>query len=300
MIAVPLEHAHAVVNGVRLQYVTAGSAKRGTVVLLHGFPSFWFCWRRVIPQLVAEGFSVVAPDIRGFGNSDRPLSGYDKRTLATDVLELLNALDVSVVHVVGHDFGGQIGVRLAYLAPERVRSLSVIESLMPGLGHEAALDMRQSLRFWFYALHMAPGDIADTLLSGHERTYIRELIYSFVVDRAAFGDADVEEYAQSFERPGAMRAGSELYRTMPADIEDFAPLLKTPLPIPVLALGGENSMGSLVGELNRPLSLDIRSGVIAQAGHFLPEEKPDEVATHLLELFTHAETRSGRSTPRTN
>src|SRR5690348_4002896 len=126
----PQTHQVAIVNGFRMHYVIAGAGY--PLVLLHGWPQSCYEWRKIIPSL-AERFTVIAPDLRGLGNSDRPLTGYDKRTLAADVSALLGSLGLSKIGLAGHDWGAVAGFYLAYDHPELVERLMVLDAL-PGLG----------------------------------------------------------------------------------------------------------------------------------------------------------------------
>jgi pimeloyl-ACP methyl ester carboxylesterase len=156
-----LRHDRITANGVDLHVVSAGEGP--TVLLVHGNPSTWLVWRRIMPAL-ARSHRVVAPDLRGFGDSARPLRGYDKATLARDMEGVMDAMGVDEFDVIGHDFGSQIGYRLAKLAPERVRRLVVIEGLLPEITTEPFPDQS---RFWFVPFSMQP-DLPELLTLGRE------------------------------------------------------------------------------------------------------------------------------------
>jgi pimeloyl-ACP methyl ester carboxylesterase len=144
----PMKSRHADLGDVRLHYVTAGSGP--PVVLLHGWPQTWFCWRGVIP-LLAEHHTVIAPDLRGLGDSSRPTSGYDKRTLAGDVRRLVvDELGFAGFHRVGHDWGGVTAYSLAAHFPEAVETLAVLDVTIPG---SAGVDISQGGRRWHHAFH---------------------------------------------------------------------------------------------------------------------------------------------------
>jgi pimeloyl-ACP methyl ester carboxylesterase len=156
--------------GLRLHYVTAGEGSR-TVALIHGFPQTWWEWHHVIPPLVSAGFRVVAPDYRGAGHSWRPLSGYDKRTMAEDVHRLLRQhLQIEgPVALVGHDIGLMIAYAFAQAHREEVSHLVVVDALIPGT---AVFDhIRNDPRVWHFAFHGAR-DVAETLVAGREREYL--------------------------------------------------------------------------------------------------------------------------------
>jgi len=274
-------HHTATVNGVRLHYVTGGEGD--PVVLLHGFPETWYAWRQVMPAL-AKHYTVIVPDLRGLGDSERPEGGYDKKTLAEDIYQLVQVLGCESIYLVGHDFGGTVAYMYAIAHPNQIRRLVLLEALMPGFGFEKGLDLTQGVRSWFYGFNTVP-DLPEALLAGRERLYLQFLYRDFLYDPTALGEEDMVEYVRTYSQPGAMRAALNLYRALPQDLKDFPRAAKTKLPMPVLALGGTASMGARVLEANRPLCDHIRGGVIEQAGHFLPEEQPEKLTEQLLAFF---------------
>jgi pimeloyl-ACP methyl ester carboxylesterase len=152
------------VNGVRLHYVLAGSGD--PIVLLHGWPQTWFAWRHVIPVL-ARHHTVIAPDMRGFGASQKPDDGYDKVTVARDVHALVHALGHDRIFLVGHDMGGQVAYPYAAMWPQEVRALVYIESSLPAFGQEELMDVARG-GSWHFGFNMA-GDIAEALVRRRER-----------------------------------------------------------------------------------------------------------------------------------
>jgi len=157
-----VEHHHARLADVSLHYVSAGEGE--PVVLLHGWPSTWYEWRQVMPLLAAR-FRVIAPDLRGLGDSSRPLAGYDKKTVAADLWQLLSGtLGLSRWHLVGHDWGGPVAFALAAAHPEAIRTLAIVDVTVPGIGP----DISQGGKRWHHAFHMTP-DLPEALVQGRER-----------------------------------------------------------------------------------------------------------------------------------
>lgn len=269
------------VNGVRLHVVSGGAGD--PVVLLHGFVETWAIWRKVMP-LLAEDHHVIAPDLRGFGDSERTSSGYDKKTLAEDIAALLDDLGVSAAHVVGHDFGGQVAYRLVTARPDLARTLSAIESLLPGITVQPRGD---EYRWWFVSFHQV-SDVPEMLTSGREGAYIRLLFDAFVHPQNEMTEADYAELQRAYERPGALRAGFELYRTAAQDTAAFAPSYAAKLPIPVLALGGDCSMERRVLETYEQVAANVVGGVIERTAHFAPMERPQHTAEQLTAFFRSA------------
>jgi pimeloyl-ACP methyl ester carboxylesterase len=263
-----------------MHYVSVGEGL--PVVLLHGWPQTWFAWRHVMKRL-APHFWVIAPDLRGLGDSSRPLDGYDSQTLAADVDELIGThLGIASYHLVGHDWGGPTAFALAAARPDAVKSLAILDVAVPGMGP----DFSQGGKRWHHAFHMTP-DLPEALVTGRERAYLswfyRE--YAFVSD--AIGPEDIEEYLRTYSQPGALRAGFSFYRNIPQNIERNQSLLASGfrLPMPVLALGGERAesrgRGPEVEASVRCIADDVTGGVIADSGHFIPEEQPAALVARL-------------------
>lgn len=279
-----IEHHHARLSGVALHYVTAGQGD--PVVLVHGWPSTWYEWRHVIP-LLAGGYRVIAPDLRGLGDSSRPADGFDKKTLAADLWELLSGtLGLKAWHLVGHDWGGPVAFALAAAHPEAIRTLALLDVTPPGIGP----DFSQGGKRWHHAFHMTP-DLPEALVLGREREYLGWFYETFSWQRGAIGPADIDEYMRTYTQPGALRAGFAFYRNMPRDAEDNRALLAAGLrlPMPVLGVGGGRAeargRGGEPEAALREVADDVTGAVLTDCGHFIPEEKPQELAALLLGHF---------------
>lgn len=256
-------------------------------MLLHGWPQTWYEWRRVMPML-ADHFAMVAPDLRGLGDSSRPSAGYDKKTVANDVWELMrNHLAHERFAVVGHDWGAPTAFRLAADHPDAVTHLVMLDVPVPGdrpAGQAgASIDPRGATR-WHHLFHQVP-DLPEALTAGRERTYLEFFFMNGIDQAGTFSDADIAEYVRTYSQPGAMRAGFNYYRALPRDIEDNRATLASgfKLPMPALGLGGGGSRGrgDLVVESLRRVAMRAEGGAIADCGHFIPEEKPRELADRL-------------------
>lgn len=272
-----LAHHHADLGDVRLHYVTAGQGD--PLVLLHGWPQTWFEWRRVMPALARE-FRVIAPDLRGLGDSSRPSHGYDKATMANDIWLLLQQLGVSQCSVVGHDWGGPVAFALAAAQVEAVRRLAILDVVIPGDG----ADFSQGGRRWHHAFHMTP-DLPEALVTGRERIYLEWFFRSFAWRPDAIGEEEIAEYLRCYSQPGALRAGLALYRALPQDRDANARRIAAgKLPMPVLAVGGARSFGRgiEVEQSLRRVAEDVTGAVIADCGHWIPEEQPELLLSHLL------------------
>jgi len=266
-------------NGLRLSVVTGG--KGDPVLLVPGFLETWGVWSRVMP-LLADRYHVIAPDLRGFGDSEGiGRKGYDKKTLAEDMGALADALGLERFHVVGHDFGGQVAYRLAAARRRQVATLTVIEALLPGISVPSRGDEG---RWWFLPFHMAP-EVPEMLTQGREREYVAALWKTFVEPHSEATADDQAEVERAFSRPGALAAGFELYRTIPADLADFKQTYMEKLGIPVLALGGEHCFERRVLETFQQVATRVEGGVVQGATHYTPLERSRATAEPILSFL---------------
>ena len=281
-----IAHHFAEIGEVMLHYVTAGSGP--PIVLLHGWPQTWYEWRHIIPQL-AERYTVIAPDLRGLGDSSRPLSGYDKKTVSNDIWRLVSEkLGYSSFHLVGHDWGGPTAFALAAAHPEAIETLIIVDVVIPGDGG----DFSEGGRRWHHQFHITP-DLPEALITGRERTYLQWFYQTFAYKPDAIDDDALDEFVRTYSQPGALRAGFNFYRTIGQDAADNAALLKTgfKLPMPVLAVGGGVSYphgrgrGTSVEESLRRVANNVRGEVIPECGHFVPEEQPERLTELLLDFL---------------
>ena len=282
-----LEHHFADLGEVSLHYVTAGAGfgERPPIVLLHGWPETWYEWRHVMPRLAAAGHPVIAPDLRGLGDSSRPLEGYDKRTVSEDVFRLLTGhLGLDRWHCVGHDWGGPVTFALGAWHPEPMLTMTIIDVVIPGDGG----DFSQGGRRWHHAFHRTP-DLPEALVTGRERAYLGWFYREFAWRRDAIDAEAVDEYLRTYTEPGALRAGFAYYRNLSRDAADNRALLETGfrLPMPVLAMGGgkAESRGRATEpeESMRRVARDVTGVVIEESGHFVPEEQPEAVSRYILD-----------------
>ena len=257
------------------------------VLLLHGFPQHSLMWHAVAPRL-ASACRVVALDSRGMGGSSVPLGGYDKTTMAGDVLGVMDALDLTKAHVVGYDLGAGVACALARDHPDRVDRLAVMEFGLAGFGYEQMMTPQPdwSLRSnWHLALMCVP-DAAEWLLRGRERELLDWFFWhNGYGDGLAVSAAHFDAYHRAITRPGVLRAGIETYAAVWADAQDNAALKDTPLTHPALALGGEASSGPALEQIWGGVMSNLTTHVIPRAGHWPADENPDFVAEALVDHF---------------
>jgi len=279
----PWTHHVALVNGFRMHYVIAGSGY--PLVFLHGWPQSWYEWRKIIPPL-AERFTVIAPDLRGLGDSDRPLVGYDKRTLASDVYALTQSLGFTKIGLTGHDWGGAVAFYFAYDHPEMVERLMILD-MIPGLGRAGgSMDLPSARKFWHVFFHAGMPDLTEQLVGANVEAYLRHFYTSTVYNYspAVFSKEDIDEYVRVYSLPGALRSGFQYYRAgLQEDLENLSSCTRK-LSMPVRAWGGEVFLGNIVPAW-QAVAEQVQGGVLKQCGHFMAEEKPEFVIQQALEFF---------------
>ena len=272
-------HHMVEVNGVKLHFVKGGTGE--PVVLLHGFPQTWYEWRRIMPAL-AEHYTVIAPDLRGMGASSKPASGYDNQTVAEDIYQLISQLGLKRIFIVGHDAGAPVAYAYAAAHPDDVRRLVVIESAIAGTESPKMMEFIQN--YWHMGFHAEP-DIAESLIVGRERLYLSWFYRKFCRNPAAFAEEDINEYARWYSAVGAMRSALQYYRYGQQDFAQNMESKKQKLAMPVLAIGGEQSLGKYVEELLQEFASNIRGVVVKDCGHWIAEEQPEELTHQLLDFF---------------
>lgn len=274
-------HHNADLGAVTLHYVTAGAGD--PVVLLHGWPQTWFMWRDVMP-LLAPHFALVVPDLRGLGDSSRPASGYDKKTVAQDIARLMTALGHERFSVVAHDWGGPVTYALAAQFPERVRAMAVFDAPVLGDGGPVVHHAR-----WHFGFHALPG-LPEALTEGREDTYLR-FFYRFGGARVdAISEEAQAEYVRAYAQPGAMTAGFNYYRAVPQDIADNEAFRAAgQLAMPIMVYGGDpetRGRGMSALESWARVASNVTGGVADGCGHWIPEERPEFVASEVLRHFS--------------
>jgi pimeloyl-ACP methyl ester carboxylesterase len=254
------------------------------VVLLHGWPQTWYEWRGIIDRL-APHYRLIAPDLRGLGDTSRPASGYDKKTIAADVWELVHReLKLDDFYLVGHDWGGPTAYALAAHHPDAVKKLAIIDVTIPGDGGP---DISQGGKRWHHAFNRTP-ELPEALVTGREAVYLGWFYRTFAHRAEVMTDEVIAEFLRSYSDPESLAAGFRYYRAVPQDIVDnTAMIARFKLPMPVLALGGAESWGRRMEVLEslQRVALDVRGGMIEDCGHFVPEEQPDELARRLIDFF---------------
>jgi pimeloyl-ACP methyl ester carboxylesterase len=278
-------HYKTTVNGIQLHYVIGGDDGQGDpIVLLHGWPQTWYEWRYIIPQLIANNYTVIAPDMRGLGDSEKPQTGYDKKTVAEDIYQLVKKLGYSKIYLVAHDWGGPVAYSYAAAHPQDVRKMVILDTLLPGFWVEGAGNFSPN-GLWHISFH-AVRDLPEKLIDGQENVYINWFYDHYSYNQSAITSEDREEYIKQYSKPGAMRAGFEYYRAIFEDAEqnkEYA--AKQKLDIPILTIGGEAAIGNFTTISFQKVANNVTGITLPNTGHFIPEERPNFLTNQILDFF---------------
>jgi pimeloyl-ACP methyl ester carboxylesterase len=275
---IAIETRSAELPGVRFQYLIAGEGD--PVFLLHGYAQTSHMWRPLISEL-AKTHRVIAPDLRGFGSSSKPESGYDKKTMAQDIHALAASLGHSRIAIAGHDIGLMVAYAHAAQFPREVTRIALMDAFLPGIGDWKTVWLLRDLwHFHFY------GKTPLALVDGRERIYFEHFWNDFAADpNHSVSEADRQLYAASYAQPGAMRAGFEVFRAFEQDAVDFAAFSKTKLKMPMLVLTGEKASGEFLIRQARLVADKVEGVVVNGSGHWLIDEAPDQVIPRLVTFF---------------
>ena len=275
-------HYKTNVNGIQLHYVMGGKGEGDPLVLLHGFPQTWYEWRDIIPQLIANNYTVIAPDLRGLGDSERPQTGYDKKTIAEDIYQLVKKLGYSKIYLVAHDWGSVVAYSYAAAHPEDVNKMVILDIILPGFGLEEAANFSPN-GLWHLSFH-AVRDLPEKLIDGKEDIYLN-WFYDWTYNQSAITSEAREEYIKQYSKPGALRAGFEYYRAVFEDAEQNKEYAKKKLDIPILTISGEAGLGNLTTTSFQKVANNVTGIVLPNTGHFIPEERPNFLTKQILEFF---------------
>lgn len=273
-----VQERFADVSGVKIHYLTAGEGS--PVLLLHGFAQTSHMWLPLIAKL-APKHRVIAPDLRGFGDSAKPESGYDKKTLAQDVHGLMRSLGIEKAAIAGHDIGLMVAYAYAAQYPNEVERIALMDAFLPGVGEWTNVWLLRDLwHFHFY------GETPRKLVTGRERIYLEHFWNDFAADRKrSVSEADRRFYTTKYALPGAINAGMEVFRAFEQDAKDFASFAKTTLHMPMLVVTGEKASGEFLITQGKLVDDHVEGVVIKGTGHWLVDENPDAVLPKLVAFF---------------
>jgi pimeloyl-ACP methyl ester carboxylesterase len=268
----------AEVDGVQLHYLTAGHGP--TVILLHGYTQTSRMWKPIIP-LLAERFTVIAPDLPGIGDSGIPANGLDMKTSAIRIHALARSVGVEKARVVGHDIGLMVAYAYAAQFPAEVEKLVVMDAFLPGVAGWEPIYNDPNL--WHFRFH---GPTPEALVKGRERIYFEYFWNDLAADKTrSIPEADRKAYTEAYSRPGRMRAAWAYFASWPELAKDFAQLSQTKLTMPVLSIGGEKSLGNQLAQQMKLVASDVTVVVLKDTGHWVLEERREETTDALVKFL---------------
>jgi pimeloyl-ACP methyl ester carboxylesterase len=268
------------VNGVRMSYLVAGNGE--PVILLHGFAQTSHMWRPLIAELAKTNL-VIAPDLRGFGQSAKPPKGYDKKIMAQDIHALAASLGIKRSRIAGHDIGLMVAYAYAAQYPAEVERIALMDAFLPGVGEWTKVWLLRDLwHFHFY------GETPLRLVTGRERIYLEHFWNDFAADRTkSVSERDRRFYAKAYAQPGAIAAGFEVFKAFEQDSKDFAEFAKTKLPMPMLVLSGEKAGGQFLIDQGRLVDDQVEGVIVTGSGHWLIDEAREQVVPRLVSFLGH-------------
>jgi pimeloyl-ACP methyl ester carboxylesterase len=268
-------------GAVKIHYLKAGSGKNA-LVLIHGFGDTSNMWIPLFDEL-GKDYTIIAPDMRGLGDSSRPATGYDKKTMAVDIHELVKSLGYPKIDLVGHDIGLMVAYAYAAQYPDEVGKLALLEAPIPGIG-----DIWQKIyttpALWHFHFVFSP--VALDLVKGRERLFLEHFWQTLSPHPETFSEADRQIYAKAYAQEGAMRAAFEMFKTFDTkDAEDNRKFAATKLPMPVLTIAGDKSMGGALAIQAKMVATNVTSMTLQDTGHWLMEQRPAELKAQLKKFF---------------
>lgn len=282
------KNGYATVNGIKLHYVAGGQGE--LLILLPGWPETWWTYHKMMPEL-AKKYKVVSVDLRGMGTSDKPLTGYDKKTMAKDIYELVHQLGYEKAAVAGHDIGSNVAFSYAANHPDGTSKLIMLDVPHPeqGLMSIPLLPVKGTFGdkldemhpyLWWFAFHQVKG-LPEKLLEGRVHLLQEWFFKYLLVDESAVSTFDRAIYANAYDKPDAIRAGNAWYQGFPQDIEDDATYSKLQMPVLALAGPGYNWMKAVLETKTTNLKIYKVEG----SGHFLQEEKPEALLSYINDFL---------------
>ncbi len=280
-----ITHHYADVNGIKMHYAKAG--KGDPIIILHGFPADWFEWRHVMTALEKK-YTVIVPDLRGIGETQKVKKGYELENQAKDVASLIDVLGYDTVNLVGHDIGAPIAYATTELYPEKVTKVALLEFIMAGAGMEEVRKIAAP-NLWFFDFQTQP-ELGQQLLEGKMDRYIPLFFRPYTYNPLAITDEALDHYIEAYSKEGAIESSFQHYVMQLQYAEKAKELMKTKLEVPVLALAGEFSLGnpklgSPAEKSIKKLTNNVTYKTLKDCGHWIAEEQPEELSNELSNFF---------------
>jgi pimeloyl-ACP methyl ester carboxylesterase len=270
-------------SGAKIHFLKAGTGKKA-LVLIHGFGDTSHMWIPLFDDF-GKDYTIIAPDMRGLGESSRPMTGYDKRTLAADIHELVKGLGYEKITLVGHDIGLMVAYSYTAQYPSEVEKLALLEAPIPGIG-DIWDKVYTTPVLWHF--HFVNSPIALELVKGRERIFLEHFWQTLSPHPETFSEADRQIYAKAYAQEGAMRAAFEMFKTFNGqDAADNRKFAVTKLPMPVLTIEGDKAMGGALEIQAKIVANKVTSIILTDTGHWLMEQRPAETKAELRKFFAN-------------
>ena len=271
------KHQTANVNGVNIHYVIGGEGE--PLVLIHGFGQNWFMWNRLLPEL-SKHFTVIAPDLRGTGESDKPAGGYDKKTMSTDIHELVKQLGYKNINLVGHDIGLMVAYAYAAQFGDEVKKMALLDALIPGV---EPVWKQISTTVWHFGFFARP--VAGDIVAGHEREFMTDFWPQVGFVKNPFTKEESDEFIRAFATKGATTGCFHWFGEFPQDVKDNHEFMKKKLKMPLLAMGGEYFSAPFLATHCRLVADNVSETKIMGSGHWVVQEQTAQVQKGLMDFF---------------
>ena len=280
-----VRRASITANGVKLHYVTQGEGS--LMLMLHGFPEFWYSWRHQLPEF-AKDYQVVALDLRGYNDSEKPegVAAYGMGELLKDVEGVIRGLGYESCVLVGHDWGGAIAWNFAYTHPEMVDCLIVMNIPHPAKFGEGFSTPQQLQRSWYFFFFQLPW-LPELLLQWNDYEAIASAFTEMAVDKTAFSYADLETYKDAAAKRGALTAMLNYYRNAFSEIRNLTQQKWGVLHIPTLMIWGENdaALGKELTYGTEAYVSDLQIKYIPNCSHWVQQEQPELVNRYMRKFL---------------
>lgn len=271
------KHQYATVNGVKIHYVIGGRGE--PLLLVHGFGQNWYMWNRLLPEL-SKHFTVIAPDMRGVGESGKTAGGYDKKNMAVDMHELMKKLGYQHINLAGHDIGLMVAYAYAAQFPADVKKLALMDALLPGIEPVWSQVKAQAWWFGFFAQPHA-----GELVSGKVGLFFTDFWPVVGFQKDAFTKAEKAEFIRAYSVPGATTGAFHWFGYFNQDAKDNIEFAKTKLTMPVLAMGSDHFAAPFLATHTKLVAENVQESVIKDSGHWVVQENTPQVQKDLLDFF---------------
>lgn len=271
------ENKYETVNDIKVHYVMGGKGE--PLLLIHGFGQNWFMWNRIMPEL-SKHFTVIAPDLPGVGESGKPKDGYDKKSMAADLHELMKKLGYNKINIAGHDIGLMVAYAYAAQFGNEVKKIALMDALIPGVD---PVWSNEYDRHWWFGFFARP--IAGDLVAGQAGEFLQDFWPIVGHKKNPFTKQETDEFIRAYSAPGATTGSFHWFGAFPQDAEDNREFIKTKLTMPMLAMSGEFSAASYFTDHCKLVANNVSEVIIKGAGHWLVQENTPEVLKGLEDFF---------------